>query len=435
MTETIRDINLLISIVGLALSIIIIIQTAVGRDIKRDMKFFFMSFFAVTNLYVICILIRELIYRFSGQGWVAFSLAVLFGQALLASVLTVLVTAFILYQSGEKEWIKSGALRISVLLWMIYAAMEIVNLKNGMFYIVDDANNYSRGSYFAFQMVPPILIMAVNTVTLWMKRDRLTARQKRAFAAYVIIPTMCMVIQIRSLGVHLIALGTVIAAVIMFVNIVVDQREQQLIRNAENAQVKIDILMAQIEPHFLFNSLMTIKHLIGTDPAKADRCLTEFMKYLRQNMDSLTSDRLIPFREELDHVRGYLEIQKIRFEDELDVKYEIEYEDFMIPSLILVPLVENAVTYGIRVNEDRSGTVTIRTSKKDDRVEVIVEDDGPGFVPDELPDDRERSHIGIKNVRDRIESVAGGELMIDSEKGKGTKATIILPLQPEKNEL
>jgi len=64
-----------------------------------------------------------------------------------------------------------------------------------------------------------------------------------------------------------------------------------------------------------------------------------------------------------------------------------------------------------------------------------VEDDGPGFVPDELPGDRERSHIGIKNVRDRIESVAGGELKIDSEKGKGTKATIILPLQPENNEL
>lgn len=431
MTDAVRNIDLIISTAGFVLSVISIVQALSNRDIERKTRSFFISFFSVISIYVLCILLRGLTHRYTGHGWAVFSYACFFGQAVLSAALTVLVTAFLLYQSGEKNWQRCAAFRVSALLWMIYVVMEIVNLGNGMLYSVDDMNAYSRGPYFALQMIPPLLIMLINLIALIRRKDRFSPRQKQAFALYVIIPSVCMLIQMRSLGVHLIELGTVIASLIMFGNIIADQREKYLMREAENAQLKMDILMAQIRPHFLFNSLTTIKYLISRDPKKADEGISSFMKYLRQNMDSLSSDRLISFKDELDHVKGYLELQKMRFGDELDVEYDIQCEDFMLPSLILAPLVENAVSYGIRRNEDRSGKVTIRSRRTPDGIELIVEDDGPGFVPDALPDDKERSHIGIKNVRERIEKITGGELRIESEIGKGTKATIILPQEKE----
>ena len=427
MTDAVRNINLMISTAGFVLSLVSIVQALISRDIEKNTKKFFISFFAVINIYVLFILLRELTHSRTGHGWTVFSYACFFGQALLSSVLTVLVTAFLLYQSGEKDLRRCIAFRASLLLWAVYAALEFVNLGNGMLYSVNDANVYSRGPLYTLQMLPPLAIMAVNLIALWRRRDRLSGRQKNAFALYVIIPSVCMLIQSGSLGVHLIALGTVAAALIMFANIIADHREKYLMQEAENARLKMDILMAQIQPHFLFNSLTAIKYLIGRDPAKADECMTYFMKYLRKNMDSLTSDRPIPFRDELEHVKGYIELQKMRFGDELQAEYDIECEDFMLPPLVLVPLVENAVSYGVRRNDDRSGRVTIRTRKKPGRIELTVEDDGPGFVPDALPDDKERSHIGIKNVRERVEKISGGELIISSETGKGTRATIVLP--------
>ncbi len=99
-----------------------------------------------------------------------------------------------------------------------------------------------------------------------------------------------------------------------------------------------------------------------------------------------------------------------------------------MPPLTPQPLVENSVTYGGRKKESGAGTVTIRTRKHENTVEVSVEDNGPGFIADSDKYDKNKAHIGIMNVRKRIEDIAGGELIIDSQIGKGTKAMIKLTL-------
>ena len=163
------------------------------------------------------------------------------------------------------------------------------------------------------------------------------------------------------------------------------------------------------------------------DPASAEEAIGEFALYLRHNMDSIKVDHPIAFEEELEHVRRYIDLQKFRFRDELDVQYDLECTDFSIPVLTLQPLVENAITYGIRRSESGSGTVIISTHRYPGYVEVSVADNGRGFVPGELPDDSSKSHIGISNVRERLRLVCGGELRIESEPGKGTIVTILLP--------
>ena len=147
------------------------------------------------------------------------------------------------------------------------------------------------------------------------------------------------------------------------------------------------------------------------DAETASKALSDFSRYLRHNMDSISINRPIPFKEELEHVRHYVSLQQLRFGDALDVRYELRCMEFELPTLTLQPLVENAIRYGVRKSADGEGTVTIRTEEFPDHYEVHVIDDGPGFVPDQLPEGG-MSHMGLKNVRGRLERICGGELNI-----------------------
>ena len=115
----------------------------------------------------------------------------------------------------------------------------------------------------------------------------------------------------------------------------------------------------------------------------------------------------------------------MRFGDELNIEYDIEATDFLIPSLTVQPLVENAVKHGVGMKED-GGTVTIATKEFDDRYEVIVSDDGVGFDTAKKPNDG-RTHIGMENVRNRLKTMCNAVLNIESTVGKGTVSTITIP--------
>ena len=121
----------------------------------------------------------------------------------------------------------------------------------------------------------------------------------------------------------------------------------------------------------------------------------------------------------------YLDLEQIRFEDALRIEYDISCRDFRIPTLTLEPIAENAVRHGIREKADGCGNVLIATKEYEDRYEVSVRDDGPGFDPAAVPADG--SHVGLQNVRERLQTVCGGSLKIDSVIGSGTDVTIILP--------
>ena len=190
-------------------------------------------------------------------------------------------------------------------------------------------------------------------------------------------------------------------------------------------QAKITIMMSQIQPHFLYNVLTIIRSLCRDDAPKAVEAVTNFSCYLRGNMDSLSSENVIPFKQELKHVKHYLSLEKIRFEERLHVVFATHTTDFCIPALTLQPLVENAVRHGIMQREE-GGVIFIGTVEYEDKVEIIVEDNGVGFDTGTLRDDDE-AHIGISNTRKRLELICQGTLTVYSCPGKGTKVTICLP--------
>lgn len=194
---------------------------------------------------------------------------------------------------------------------------------------------------------------------------------------------------------------------------------------------RVQIMLSQIKPHFLYNSLGAIEELCDSDPKAAKKATVIFSRYLRGNMNSISAADSIPFEKELSHTKFYLELEQIRFEDALQVEYDIQVADFSIPTLTLEPVVENAVRHGVRKNADGRGKVTICTREFPDHFEVSVIDDGPGFDPDSVPVDG-KPHVGLQNVWNRLKQVCGGTLRIESCPGKGTTATIILPKRSDK---
>ena len=205
----------------------------------------------------------------------------------------------------------------------------------------------------------------------------------------------------------------------------------RFVRDHEDALMmrqRVQIMLSQIQPHFLYNTLGAIREICGDLAAK--KAIGRFTRYLQGNMDALTKPGTIPFAVELEHTKAYLELEQLRFESALCVVYDISCTDFELPTLTLQPIAENAVRHGARGTERDVGTVTIATREFQDRYEVTVTDDGPGFDPERLtPKDDGRAHIGIQNVRERLRNICAGELRIESEIGKGTRVTLLLPKQ------
>ena len=198
----------------------------------------------------------------------------------------------------------------------------------------------------------------------------------------------------------------------------VREHEQDLM-----AAQRIRIMMTQIQPHFLFNSLNTIRSLYAIDPSKADATLENFSAYLRQNLESLNQTDLIPIAKELEHTQVYAEIEMVRFPN-IHVEYQIEDEQFKIPALTIQPLVENAIQHGVRGKKE--GLVTVSSVRETDVHRVTVQDNGLGFdVKKQIT--AKGQHIGLQNVKERVEQMCRGRMLLQSEIGKGTSVTLLIP--------
>ena len=275
------------------------------------------------------------------------------------------------------------------------------------------------------------MIMMINLVVLLRSWGKLPQRGRSAFAIMIIVPMISVLLQMRFYGFYLIVIGTSVSAYILLHFILQEQTERYFRQEQENARLRAELMLSQIQPHFLLNALGAIRDLCDTPEAKA--AVGRFTVYLRGNINALTESNMISYSSEMEHTKAYLDLEQMRFESALRVEYDIACSDFALPTLTVQPIVENAVRHGARGVEKDVATVSIATREFADHYEIIVTDDGPGFDPDHphLRNDG-RAHIGIPNVRERLREICDGELRIESEPGKGTKATIMLPKESVK---
>ena len=300
-------------------------------------------------------------------------------------------------------------------------------------------NQYTEDSAFLWNIVTLIYYcytFAYNIIYFYFRNQYMRKKQRIAQESYIgnvliglVLMFVCGILDLIDMltivtGIHLFQYSIFAAHLGMTITLV--DRYTVMYKRLET---QIEVLLAQIKPHFLYNTMAVIKSLCETDPQAAKETIIELTDYLRSNLDSLSEKRLIPFEKELRHTEAYLKIEKKRFDDMLNIVYDIQIKNFFLPALTLQPLVENAVKHGILAKED-GGTVTIRTEEKDNEYIISVIDDGAGFSNDsgELEENIiRRSHVGIENVKKRLFTMCKGKLQIINTSDFGT--TVIISIQ------
>lgn len=201
---------------------------------------------------------------------------------------------------------------------------------------------------------------------------------------------------------------------------------------ARLADAKLDALRMQLHPHFLFNTLNAISTLVHKDPHAADEMIANLSELLRATLD--TSSQEIPLRRELEFLDRYLEIQQSRFGDRLKIEKEIELAtlDALVPTLILQPLVENAIRHGVERLTDQ-GLVRICVGRSDHVLRLAVQDNGPGDKPPTRPPSQ--PGIGLANTKARLQELYGSraQLTLGRAEAQGYLAVLELPYRDHEN--
>ena len=305
-----------------------------------------------------------------------------------------------------------------------YLVLVFLSMFNGMLFQVDAHGNLTDGPYYwiAWLIDPMILLIEILVVVHYRKNlSRLGTIVMLNFGLVSLLTTGLQSIwyPVPEL------LACTLALLLMFMLFYWEMAKNLVENERELMQSQMSLAISQIQPHFLYNTLSTIAELCRKDSAMAEEVTNRFALYLRGNLEHMGDSFPVEFSKELKHVQTYLWIEKIRFQDELQVVYDIQTEDFIIPALTVQPLVENAVKHGMMGSENVC-TITIRTKCVERGYQVIIEDDGCGFDPEQVKNDG-RKHIGIESVRNRLRFMVGGILTVRSVIGKGTTVIIEIP--------
>jgi two-component system LytT family sensor kinase len=233
----------------------------------------------------------------------------------------------------------------------------------------------------------------------------------------------------RSWGIALVLLSTVMAVAVPMkiwnntrIEMNLEQHQQLLLK------ARMDALTAQINPHFLFNTLNTVSSLIRYDPDMARGVVIKLSNILRRLLRK--HETFVPLQEELDFIDDYLDIEVARFgRDNLQIHKQIDEHtlDAFVPSMLLQPIVENALKHGL-AGKLGGGELTINTSTQDGRLVISIEDNGVG-IPKERMAQVFGEGIGISNVHERLRVLYGADFRMDisSREGEGTRIRIEIP--------
>ncbi|MPN25996.1 Sensor histidine kinase YpdA [bioreactor metagenome] len=196
---------------------------------------------------------------------------------------------------------------------------------------------------------------------------------------------------------------------------------------------ELSFLQAQINPHFLYNTLSGIRFLISMGKnEEAEDMLYRFTKLLRSILPK--ASEMITLREEIENIKNYGELQQMRYPNSFVIEYDIDEKilDFKVPSFVLQPILENAILYSME-KENNIGNIRVTAFEENEYIKIIIEDNGIGMSKDKLTNVLNKgasiNSIGVINVHERIQLNYGMKygLKIDSIEGKGTKVIFMLP--------
>ncbi|MCI0417983.1 MAG: histidine kinase, partial [Acidobacteria bacterium] len=216
------------------------------------------------------------------------------------------------------------------------------------------------------------------------------------------------------------------------------EREKRAVQlEAQLVQAQLQALKMQLHPHFLFNTLHSISALLHEDLDAADRMIARLGDFLRLTLEN-SGEHEVTLQRELEFLKCYLEIERIRFQDRLTVRYEIDPEtlDALVPNLVWQPIVENAIRHAIAPRAG-SGCIEVRARRLGPKLELQVKDDGPGLPPSRSFNSAFSEGVGLANTRERLRQHYGSDHWFGLCNGaeKGLVVTLEIPFKPAAHEL
>ncbi len=311
--------------------------------------------------------------------------------------------------------------RIALVLMTAEAAMLLLNYATGYaFYLV--GMGYVN-TVFIWTLIIPTVLMTLMCACLPLCHPG-NLRHRVVLLICILIP---LVTGVLAMPLHIpsfTTLSILLVALVIYGEIYMDRGIRILKNEAALTEHRVAAMVSRIEPNLLDEALTGIMNMEG-NPPETIQAINEFKSYLEENISTISETDPIPFTTELQHVKTYVKLEKLRFKDKVNVVFVTPHTDFMIPPMTLQMIVENAIKHGITQKED-GGTVTVSTSELEGFHRITVSDDGVGFDT-EAPMDPSRNHIGMANVTARLRDMMDGTFEVKSKIGAGTTAIVLIP--------
>lgn len=294
-------------------------------------------------------------------------------------------------------------------------------------YDFDAQNRYFRkGGWYLNALCQLMAILVLASVIYELRRE---VESSVFFMLFIdiLMPMIATAVQLFIYGISIVTISIGVTQLLLFM-IMFHYQEQKLKESdVQLAEYNAKLMLTQVQPHFMLNTLSTIQYLCKSDSDAAFNTISDFSIYLRNNMEFAASNELISFEKELSHIEKYVSIEQKRFGERIKVVYDIKEKDFELPALSVQPLVENAIKHGIS-KKRAGGTVELFTWRGVDKIHIVVKDDGVGYDVNK-PFSEDRVHLGLQIVKDRLQRKCSGDVRITSIVGKGTICEITIPIE------
>ncbi len=396
----------------------------------RWSKKYFITFFSLLTVCVCSVFVSAFLYNIPELAQA--EKVACYIESLLISVLMPMPTILLLHSCNEKL-AESKLLRTVIILWAAYFIIIMFGLFTDYFFVVTPENKFKREPWFPMILIPLAIIMILNIAGVIRRRGKLSKRYFVAFliyllpmTAFIIIHTYIDIELILILGVGICALSMYSLIVAEHISRYIRQQREIADQQREIAHQRANVMVLQMRPHFIYNTMMSIYYLCKQDADKAQQVTLDFTTYLRKNFTAIAGDETVPFKNELEHTRAYLAVEQAQHEDMLYVDYDTPHINFKVPTLTLQPLVENAVKHSLDPNGDPLH-IYVMTRKTNEGNVIIVENNGIDYKPG---DDNE-PHTALTNIRQRLKMMCSGELEIVPREGGGTIVKVTVPFSEQ----
>ena len=417
-------VNLLLSVVTSALTVLLYFFciNSFAWD-RRDQRLFeiLVTVFFLTNL--------TTLFTGSIEGKPGMNRLTMLLYTLLYILSALYWLAFWLFQRGKypHRFGEKACGIIHFVFWGIYILLAVVNHFTGFCFSVTEDGSFEVHSFLLFVMsVLWFIIYLVLAMT-----TQCNTKTILTLASYSVFPLMnwllIPVVPHQSFYLDIFSnLGLffyLIPLYLLFFNVYLESGRLFLQREKELTESRANAMMLKISPHFIANTMSSIVALCYPGAPEAGKLAADFAVYLRDNFADMGENAMIPFSKELEHIQNYIAIEMVRFPG-LKVEYDIREKAFLIPTLTVQPLVENAVRHGISKRPDASGTVKISSLEDESCYIIRISDDGVGF---DTASPKDGKHIGVANAKARLNMLCSGTLTVTSQRGEGTVCEIRIP--------